>query len=234
VSETIVLVHGAYHGGWCWRKVAPRLRQLGHQVFTPTFSGLGERAHLLGPEIGLNSMIQDVVALIETEDIDDVVLVGHSFGCLPVLGVADRVPERIRRLVLLDGLVVAPWQRAGDNLPPAELARRMADAWRHHRGLAISPPPASEFGVVDPTDVAWLERRMTPQPVKGYLEPFVVQNPLGNGLPVTYVCCTAPKYTPCEPSHPHVREAGFEWREVAAPHDLMITHPELTVDEVLR
>ena len=233
-KQTIVLIHGAFHGGWCWRRVATPLREAGHTVFTPTMTGLGERAHLLSAQTGLNSMIQDIVSVIENEELEDVVLVGHSFGCLPVLGAADRIPDRLRRVVLLDGMVVKPWKRAADNVPAKEMAARVAAAWRHGRGLAFPPPPASSFGVSDPEDVAWVERRMTPQPINAYLEQAAIGNPLGNGLPVTYVYCTDPIYAPAATSHEAVREAGFEWREIPASHDLMVTHPDLTIAEILR
>jgi pimeloyl-ACP methyl ester carboxylesterase len=103
---TYVLVHGAYHGGWCWRDVADILRAQGHAVFTPTLSGLGERAHQLALGPGLDAMIEDVVQVIECEELRDVVLVGHSFSGLVISGVADRIKDRIRHLVYLDALVL--------------------------------------------------------------------------------------------------------------------------------
>jgi pimeloyl-ACP methyl ester carboxylesterase len=110
VNSPYVLVHGAYHGGWCWRRVAPRLRAAGHEVFAPTLTGFGERAHLLTADVGPATLVQDVVAVLECEELTGVVLVGHSFGALVALGVAARVPERLARVVLLDGLVAEPGQ----------------------------------------------------------------------------------------------------------------------------
>ncbi|GAA1846791.1 alpha/beta fold hydrolase [Pseudonocardia ailaonensis] len=238
MSETFVLVHGACHGGWCWRKVAEPLRAAGHRVFTPTLTGLGERAHLLTPETGLATMIADVVAVLECEELTDVVLVGHSFGALPVLGAADRVPERIRRLVILDGLVVEPGTSGFDLIPPEAVARREADARRladqSGHGLAFPAPPARAFGVTDADDVAWVDRRVTGQPLRSYREPLVLRNPLGNGLPTTYVHCTDPVYGALAASLPIVDRMGWEVRELATGHDLMITAPEATVAELTR
>jgi pimeloyl-ACP methyl ester carboxylesterase len=103
--STYVLVHGAWHGGWCWDAVARILRSHGHRVFTPTLSGLGERAHLLSPEIDLQVFVQDVVDVFERHDLSEVILVGHSFGGTTLIGAADRVPQRIRQLVFLDAVV---------------------------------------------------------------------------------------------------------------------------------
>ena len=103
-SKTFVLVHGAFHGGWCWRPVADILRAAGHTVFTPTLTGLGERLHLLTPEVNLSTHIQDVVSVLEWENLRDVVLVGHSYGGAVVTGVADRVADRIGSIVYLDAV----------------------------------------------------------------------------------------------------------------------------------
>src|SRR5262249_25595660 len=102
---TFVLVHGAWHGGWCWRDVAARLRRAGHDVYAPSLTGLGERAHLARPGIALDDHVQDVVALLQMEALSDVVLVGHSYGGMVVTGAADREAARIRRLVYLDAFV---------------------------------------------------------------------------------------------------------------------------------
>ena len=103
--KTFVLVHGAWHGGWCWRRVADLLELQGHKVFTPTLTGLGERSHLLTKDINLDTHINDLLGVLEAEDLRNVILVGHSYGGMVATGVADRVPERISRLVYLDCLL---------------------------------------------------------------------------------------------------------------------------------
>src|ERR1051325_3898654 len=96
---TFVLVHGAWHGGWCWKKLTPLLRAAGHQVFTPTLTGLGERSHLLSPQVDLNTHIKDISLVLEFEDLQDVVLVGHSYGGMVIAGVAEQVSGRLVQLV---------------------------------------------------------------------------------------------------------------------------------------
>ena len=102
---TYVLIHPAWFGGWCWKKLTPLLREQGHAVFTPTLTGLGERAHLARPEIGLEIHVRDIVSVIEYEDLRNVILVGNSSGGMVMTGVADYMPERIAQLVFLDAFV---------------------------------------------------------------------------------------------------------------------------------
>src|SRR5437763_6310667 len=99
---TYVLVHGAWHGGWCWQRVTPLLRAAGHEVYTPTLTGLGERAHLGTPDVGLATHVEDIVTMLEYEDLTDVVLVGHSYAGMVITGVAHAVPSRLTHLVYLD------------------------------------------------------------------------------------------------------------------------------------
>lgn len=228
-----VLVHGACHGGWCWTPVARLLRARGHEVLAPTLTGFGERAHLLTADVGPAVLVQDVVAVLECEELADVVLVGHSFGALVALGVADRVPERLARLVLLDGVVVEPGEPGFAGLPAAAVAQRIAAA-QPSGGLSYPPPPASAFGVTGTAALAWLERRLTPQPLRAYTEPFGLRSPLGHGVPVSYVCCTDPPYPAIHAAHAIVRREGWEWRELATGHDAMISDPEATAAELLR
>ena len=211
----------------------PLLQAKGHDVLVPALTGLGERAHLLSPEVGLSTMVRDVVGVLEAEELTDVVLVGHSFGALPVLGAADLAAGRIRRIVLLDGLVVAPGRRAFDSVDPAVVTQRETDAKRRGHGIAIPQPSAESFGVTDPEDAAWVTRRLTPQPLRSYREPLALANPLGNGLPVTYLHCTEPEYAAIASGLAVVEEAGWDRRELAATHDAMITHPDATTEALL-
>lgn len=118
---TIVLIHGGWHGGWCWKKLAPLLRVAGHDVHAPTLTGLGERAHLLCPEITLSTHVQDIVALLKYEDLQGVVLVGHSYGGMVMTAVAEEVSERLAQLVYLDAFVPLDGQALGDLADPAFL-----------------------------------------------------------------------------------------------------------------
>src|SRR4029450_13175141 len=137
---TYLLVHGGWVGGWIWNRVAPILRKAGHDVFTPTLTGLGERAHLANPDIDLATHIQDVVSVLEFEDLKRVVLVGHSYGGMVITGVAERTAERLNHLVYLDAFVPRDGQSVADLVSP-ELAasfeegvRLSGDGWR-------IPPP---------------------------------------------------------------------------------------------
>lgn len=220
-----VLVHGAWHGGWCWARVAPRLSAAGHRVLTPTQTGLGERRHLLTRAVNLSTFIADIAGVIEAEELDDFVLVGHSFGGIAISGVAERMPQRIRHLVYLDALILEPGQRVFDALPPALVAERLKAA-ETTGGLGVPPPPPSSFGVSDPADIAWLARRMTPHPLGTYEEAMPIRGPVGAGRPCTYVCATDPVYAPLDASRRWARgRPGWAWHEIATGHDVMVTAP---------
>ena len=227
-----VLVHGAWHGGWCWRIVADRLRRLGHRVITPTCTGLGDRAHLMSSTITLDTFTQDVMAAIEMEELQDIVLVGHSFGGLPASGVADRMPERIRALLFLDSLLIQPGQCAFDALTPETQAARHAAA-APGGGLSLPVPSATALGVTGP-EAAWLARRLTPHPLSTFTSPLRLQSPVGHHIPVTYIACTDPPYPPLDGVRHWARaQSGWAWRELAASHDAMVTHPERLTDLLL-
>lgn len=232
----IVLVHGAWHGGWCWREVARHLRLAGHEVFTPTMTGLGERAHLLDENTSLSTCIADISAVLEAEELQDVVLVGHSFAGPVVSAVAERMRERLRRLVFLDALIVQDGQCALDVLPPEvrEARSRTIDA----HGLRLAIPEPDKFGVRDPEQAAWLRRRLTPHPKKAYFEPLRLEHAPGLGLPCTYIAVTDPWYAAGAASREWVKsQPAWEWREIAAGHDAMVTSPQalaLMLDEIAR
>ena len=219
-----VFVHGAWHGGWCWRDVAAVLRTAGHQVFTPTMTGLGERAHLLNAQVGLSTFIDDIAAVILSEELDNVVLVGHSFGGHVINGVADRMPQLLRQLIYLDGLVVQHGQSALSIMPPAVQAER--NRTMDAAGLRMTIPSPDQFGLSDPAQLAWVMRQLTPHPLKGYTEPLQLQHPLGNGLPKTYIAVTDPWYPPLAELRQWVRsQPDWDWRELAACHNAMVSAP---------
>jgi pimeloyl-ACP methyl ester carboxylesterase len=159
---TFVLVHGAWHGGWCWRFVADRLKASGGRVFTPTLTGLGERAHLLDKTVNLSTHIEDIYRLIRTENLSDIVLVGHSYGGMVVSGVADRMPERIRALVILDGFVPENGKAMSDYWP-ASLKAEWDEKAAATGGLSIPPIAAEDFGVNERL-FDWVNKNCTPHP----------------------------------------------------------------------
>ncbi|HEY8024981.1 MAG TPA: alpha/beta hydrolase [Burkholderiaceae bacterium] len=227
-----VLIHGAWLGGWCWRDVAQQLRAAGHEVHTPTLTGLGERAHLLNPSVRLSTFIDDVCAVIECEELHDVILVGHSFGAMVACGVVDRMPAAIRQMILLDGLVVQHGQAAISILPPALQAQRSHTD--DPAELRMPVPAAQDFGLIEPEQVAWAERRITPHPLRAYTEPLSLRHPIGNGVPVTYIAVTQPWYEPLAEVRAWVKQqADWAWREIPTCHVPMISAPQLLVQELL-
>ncbi len=226
--KTFVLLHGAWHGGWCWQRVAAQLRAAGHRVTTPTQTGLGERRHLLSAQITLETFVLDLVHHLEAEEVGQAILVGHSFGGLGISGAADRVPERIRHLVYLDSMILEDGQAPFDAVPAEVAAARRRLAQEQGAGVAIPPPPVAAFGVpADHPLAPWVARRLTPHPLGAYESPLRLRNPVGNGLTCTYLACTAPLYGPLERVRGWAKgRPGWDWREIATGHDAMVTAPE--------
>ncbi len=225
---TFVLLHGAFHGGWCWSRVAALLRARGHAAFTPTQTGLGERAHLLSRAITLDTFVADLTGVLEAEELHDAVLVGHSFGGIAVTGAADRMPARIRSLIYLDSVIPQNGYTPLDLSQPdiAAERRRLAAA---DGGLAVAPPDPGHYGVPPGPDADWARRRMSPHPFGALDSSLRLGHPPGNGLPCTYVVCTAPIYQPLALHREYARaQPGWGWRELAAGHDAMITAPAAT------
>jgi pimeloyl-ACP methyl ester carboxylesterase len=162
MASTFVLVHGAWHGGWCWQRVADRLRGGGHEVFTPTLTGLGERAHLLRAGIDLKTHITDVVNVMKWEELTDVVLCGHSYGGFIISGVAEAMAPAIRSIVFLDAFVPKNGDAIRDLTGPA--VQEAIDGALQRGDLAIPPRSAEAFGV-NPADRAWVDRLCVGQPI---------------------------------------------------------------------
>jgi pimeloyl-ACP methyl ester carboxylesterase len=225
---SFVLLHGAFHGGWCWARVAPILRAQGHAVFTPTQTGLGERAHLLSRQITLDTFVQDLLGVLESEELEDAVLVGHSFGGIAITGAADRVPRRIRSLVYLDSAIPRDGCSSLDLSTP-EIAAERRRLGTASGGLSVAPPDPAVFGVPPGPDSDWVRRRLTPHPFGAFDSTLTLANAPGNGLPCTYVFCTDPVYESLARHRDYARaQPGWLWRELAAGHDAMVTHPAAT------
>ena len=158
-----VMIHGAWHGSWCWKRVRDLLTAEGHRVFTPTLTGLGERCHLLSRDVGLDTHIMDVVNLLIWEDLRDIVLIGHSYGGTVVRHVVDRLPDRVRSLVYLDASIPEDGKSTADYLPDGG-KRYREQALAHGDGWKVPPDPASVFAV-NAADAAWVDRQCTPHPL---------------------------------------------------------------------
>jgi len=147
-----VLVHGGWQGGWSWRRVVPHLRASGHEVFTPTLSGLGERAHLLGCVARLDTHVKDVLGVIEYEDLEEVVLVGHSYAGVVISSVAEVVADKLFHLVYLDAWVPTDGQGMFDLMPPERREGYREAARVSSEGISIPPLPIEAFGIADEED----------------------------------------------------------------------------------
>lgn len=232
-----VLIHGAWCGGWCWNRVRPLLEQQGHRVFTPTLTGLGERAHLREPVPTLETHILDVLGLLEAEELNDVTLVGHSWGGMIVTAVADRMKPRIRRLVYLDAAVPADRADFATHFPgiDAETAERRRAAMRQRSpdGVWLPPVGPEMLGVTVAEDADWLRRRLTPHPLVTWLTPVHYNNGGQAGIKKTYVLATKPLTTLMGyPVQGEVAKRGGEWtyREIATGHSMMVTEPAQTAE----
>ncbi len=169
---TYVLVHGAFEAGWYWRPVARMLRAAGHEVFTPSLTGLGERQHLMSRAVDLETHIADVTGVIEAEELDGVVLAGHSYGGMVVTGAADRAPARIRSLVYLDAFVPEDGEAVFDIVPTERRAALESAAAEGGDGWRIPPPPAVDWGVTDPDLRVWLDRLSVAHPLATMTQPI--------------------------------------------------------------
>ena len=174
---TYVLVHGGWDGGWAWRDVARELQAAGHEAFTPTVTGSGERVHLASPEVDLGTHVLDVTNVLIYEDLRGVILVGSSYGGMVITGVAERVPERISHLIYLDAYVPQDGQSIADLLGPEiaagleQMARARGDGWR----IPFANPEAD---------------RRTDGMLKVAKQPLTISNPDAVGIKRIYVLHT--------------------------------------------
>lgn len=223
-----VLVPGAWHGSWCWGRVAPLLRACGHAVHAVTLTGVGDRAHLLSADIRLFTHITDVLNLIACEELDDVVLVGHSYGGIVITGVADALqknsPGLLRHLVYVDASAPHSGESWSSPHAPDVVAARVA-AGAASGGMSIPPPDASVFGL-EGADRDWINRRMTPQPFGLYRDPLAFDQALVASLPRTFIDCNKPALANIDQTRRRVRtEPGWRVIEIATGHDAMVSAP---------
>jgi pimeloyl-ACP methyl ester carboxylesterase len=229
---TYVLVHGGGHGGWCYQRVARLLRQGGHEVYTPTLTGLGERSHLLDDRVDLHRHIEDVVAVLHYEDFRDVILVGHSYGGMVITGVADKAADRIGKLVFLDAANPLNGQSLVDVSGPIIEAVRPMGKVENGIELVLLPAPdaALLYGVTDPDDLAWMAERLTPHPWVCFSQRLELTNEDALwAIPQYHIVCTSTLATRDPKLMDRARAEGRLW-DVDTGHDLMITEPEWTAD----
>lgn len=226
---TFLVAHGAWTGGWSWKKLRPLMRAAGHRLVTPTHTGLGEREHLATPEVGLDTHIEDHLRVLHCDDLSDVVLIGHSYGGMVATGVADRARERIAKLIYLDAFVPQDGQSVLDLQPPdmqANMRARAVDGWR------ISPNPMPDDTPAD--DFAWSNPRRRGQPIKTFEQKLMLRNGALT-LPRDYIWCRR--------TGPHnfrrfydaaLGQPGWECHELDCSHNPHITMPQTLFDLLQR
>jgi pimeloyl-ACP methyl ester carboxylesterase len=225
-----VLVHGAWHGAWCWRRVLPELWRRGHRAFAVSLTGVGERAHLRSPGVTLATHVEDVASVLAAEELEDCVLVGHSYAGIVITGAAAREPGRVRRLVYLDAVVPLPgeaWSSGHSEATQAERRRLIAE-------LGMLPPPdPAVFGLAG-ADRDWAARRLNPQPGGVYDAPLAFDEAAWLRLPRTFIDCHDPALPSIAASRERVRaQPGWTLVELATGHDAMISAPERLVEVLL-
>jgi pimeloyl-ACP methyl ester carboxylesterase len=226
---TFVLVHGACLGAWCWSRVAKLLAAKQHTIVAPALTGLGERSHLLGPEIDLDTHILDVVNVIRWQELREIVLVGHSYGGMVISGVAERMEQSIASIVMLDAFFPADGQRAIDLLP---LPVREAILKRARDGATATPPPPAATANVNKADQAWVDAQCTPHPIKCFLQAAMVTGARDRIAKKTYIRATASPSVALDDGMSDARNKGWRTVEIAAGHLVMIDAPARLADEL--
>ncbi|WP_193086780.1 alpha/beta fold hydrolase [Advenella sp. FME57] len=281
-AKTFVLVHGAWHGAWVWDEVAQQLRDQGHIVYTPTLTGLGDRAAELSATISLDTFIEDIEtailhpqtapalagsstdfnyscnnatapeqdspgpgaaisgALANTcepgagEALANVILVGHSFAGLIISGVADRIADRLDRLIYLDAFVLPSGQSTFATLPDKVVNALTASAQAHH-GYGIPAPDPIHLGIpADTEQYTFARGKLTPHPINTYASALSLNAPLGAGVKKIYLACTTPPYKPVVASHDWVKDQpDWVWAELNSSHSAPLLAPNMVVEKFL-
>ncbi len=227
---TFVLVHGAWHGGWCWKKLTPLLTRKGNTVYTPTLTGLGERSHLLNDNINLDTHIHDIVSMIEFEDLNDITLVGHSYAGFVIAGVAEKIPERISAVVFLDALIPDDGKAVLDFLSETakniyhESMKNNDNSWKL---LFSQKVDISELGVFSKKDAEWIESRMTEQPHNTYSQKISISESTVKFINESGFYILTSDRQDFIAEYKRASERGLKLFKIdGAGHNSMITQPE--------
>ena len=229
-----LLIHGAWHGGWVWNEISEILNYQGYSVSTPTLTGLGEKKHLLSSKITIDTFIEDVVNHIIFENLNNIILVGHSFAGSVISGVADKLKDRIQKLIYFDAVILKDGQKPFDIAPKELVKERIEFAKRFGNGISIPAPSADAFGVFDVKKSLLLEEKLTPHPLSTYQSKLTIKNEIGNGIPLFYIFCNNPVYKSLESSREVVRKLKWPIFELNAGHDAMLTHPKETLNLLMK
>jgi pimeloyl-ACP methyl ester carboxylesterase len=221
-----VVAHGAWSSGWGWKKMHPLMTARGHALFTPSYTGLGERGHLAHPDIDLDTHIADVVGVLEFEDLRDVMLLGHSYGGMVATGVADRARSRIAKLIYVDAFAPRDGESALDLLPASARTQRQAgsggvESWQ----IPPAPMPAD----TPEADRKWAEPRRLPQPAKTFSQKLKLS--AEPAMPRHYIYCA--RCTPEDrfrPFYERAQREGWGAQQIDASHNPHITNPVVLAD----
>jgi pimeloyl-ACP methyl ester carboxylesterase len=226
--SNFVLIHGAWHGGWCWKRVRQALQAQGHEVFTPTLTGVADRSHLLSRAVNLDTHIEDVVNLIRSEELSDVVLCGHSYGGCVISGVADRIPERIGALVYLDAFVLADGENLLQHVHESQRNLLLEGAKNLGEGWKVPPIPAEVFKV-NAKDLEWVKRQCSMQPLACFEQPLKLGEGIHKIKNVTFILATGWDDSPFPPFYEPAKAKGWRTLTMTCGHDVMLDSPaELT------
>ena len=224
MAKTFVLVHGAWHGGWCWRRVADLLERQGHKVFSPTLTGLGERSHLMRAGIDVSTHVTDIVNVLKWESLTNVVLCGHSYGGMVVSGVAEKAGSAIASIVFLDAFV----PENGDSMAAltSQAVRDNLKAASERGDLGVPPRPAAAF-LVNEKDQAWVDSLCGPQPIGTMMEKLTITGARERIAKKAYIRAGAYPNPGFDIAYARVK-ADKSWRtyEVPCGHDVMVDMPE--------
>lgn len=218
-----LLVPGAWLGGWCWRYVCEDLRAAGHATIGATLTGLGERSHLLSPEISLETHIADIVNLFEYRDLRDVVLVGHSYGGTVITAVAERVPGRIGHLVYLDASVPRDGESNDDVIGERMASQLRASALADGDGWRVPPAPYVVERMSGHPLQRWVRDRLEPHPLRPLGEPVTIRSADAARLPRAFIQTTQSDLY--NGLMKRARAAGWHCRELTGGHYAMFTQP---------
>lgn len=222
---TFLLVHGAWHGGWCWKPTEDNLRRYGHQTHSPTHTGLGERSHLAHPDITPNSHVEDILGVVRWRELDDIILVGHSHGGLIIAGVASKLPDRIRKLVYLDAFAAEESEVSlFAKTNPERLAR--FETQTRDGGFLVEPDMFDAW-TDDPDKRRCLETMCTPHPIGCFQNDVTLsarQNEVGERH---YIICDRNYPSPFHAEYRRVSKLdGWTTHHIDSKHDAMVERPE--------
>ena len=224
-KSAIVLVHGAFRGGWAWQKVRRILQNQGHEVFAPSLTGAGEKAQFLSPEITLENWIDDIINLLNCEDLRNVTLVGHSQGGIVIQAVAEAITQRISKLIFIDAPVLQDNECAIDVLPKS-VREQFGET---PRDTLIPPIPLRQNEHFSDEEIAWFNQRLTPVPTNPSLEKVQIRR--SANLPHHYIFCSqTPPFYPASYTRQRFDNEGISYELIDAPHDCIWTHAELVAE----